>query len=268
MEEVCALKKWFSFLMMVCLMLNVGALAETNVNEPMAVVNCDVSALSDWAPSYGLYVPGVLLELTQQEGMLSVTAKQGDMTPAESLSAQLDRAGETLIVSDALMEDWLGGAGKQLSYQYTYPGGDEEHICRALSIPSGGYLIEIYMDCWGDSAQENIDTLMDVFGNHGVSVRFLNQPAEISGTLRDVSLTETGNVQLELELSGGIRQFYALSNDAVLLFPAQDDPSRYQLVSPDMDSLVDAILGFEEISGRSATFQAILQDGVIVYMKV
>lgn len=262
------MKKWFSALIVACLMLSMGAQAETNKNDTMAIVSYDASALPDWAPNYGLYAPGMLLELTHQEGMVQVTASDNGMTPADSLSAQLDRAGETLIVSDATMEDWLGGAGRILSYCYTYPEGDEVHLCRALSMPSNGYLIEIFMDCWGDSAQENMGTLMNVFGGSGVSVRFLNQPTEINGTLKDVSHTESGSVQVELELSGGIRQLYALSADAVLLFPSLDDPWQYQIISPDMDSLVDAILAFEENSGSPATFRVILQDGAIVFMQV
>ena len=60
--------------------------AEAVLTAPAAIVSYDRTELDDWTPGYGLSMPGVLLELTHAEGMLSVSALETD-----GLSPKVDR---------------------------------------------------------------------------------------------------------------------------------------------------------------------------------
>lgn len=265
------MKKLFSAFLSLCLCLCGAALAETTPPASEALVLYDSSALPDWTARYSLEAPGTLLELTQPESLVSITAVVRGTTPEKSLTDRLDRAGETLEVSDARIAGWddpFDGDGRCLTFFYTYPDGDERHAARVYSASLEEYLIEVTMDCWGDESEQSMESLTAALIDHGFSVRFLNNAAEVIGELSDVTETSEGTVQIELALSGGVgRQAYAVDPDAVLLFPSLDDPYQFETVRPDMSSLTDAILTYEESSDSPAVFRTILNEGTILYME-
>ena len=249
--------------------------AETKLYDPVAIVSYDQSALSDWTPGYGLSTPGVLLELTHAEGMLAVTMLEKDgRSPESYLSDRLDRAAETLAVSDAQTAEWsdpFEGDGRGLSFSYTYPEGDETPLCRIWAASYEGMLIELTVDVWGTEAESLAGAAAAAFIEGGFTVIWCEDAIELTATLNDVIEGEDSRAYIQLTLpaeslsrSG---EFYPLSTDAVVLFPNPDDPSLLYPVAPDMASLVDAILTYEDCSDGPAAFRAIIENDTIIYME-
>lgn len=258
-----------------CLLIAPAASAEAPLAEPAAIVGYDRAALIDWTPSYGLRMPGVLLELSHAEAMLTVTSvEQNDLSPAEYLSDRLDRAGETLSVSGALLSSWEGQSGADeclLAYSYTYPDGDEVHLCRIWAASVGDMLIDLTVDAWGDEAEQLIEAALASFVEGGFSLAVYPNTAERTGTLSDVIADENGLVSIQLtapdESFSPDAPFYPLSETAVVLFPNPDDPLRLCPVQPDYPSLAEAILLYEESSDSPAVFRVIIDQEQIVYME-
>jgi len=258
-----------------CLLIGPAASAETPLTEPAAIVGYDRAALIDWTPSYGLRMPGVLLELSHAEAMLTVTAvEQNDLSPSEYLSGRLDRAGETLSVSGALLSKWEGQSGTDeclLAYSYTYPEGDEIHLCRIWAAAVGDMLIDLTVDAWGEEASQLIDTALTSFVEGGFSLAVYPEASERTGTLSDIISDENGSVSIQLTAPGEAfspdAPFYPLSETAVVLFPNPDDPLRLCPVHPDYPSLAEAILLYEESSDSPAVFRIIIDHEQIVYME-
>ncbi len=256
------------------LMLTCGAsLAEVLLYDPVAVVRCDQAALADWTPNYGLNPPGVLLELTHSEGMLSVTAlKKGEQTPETYLSGRLDLAAETLAVSDAQLLPWsdpFKGDGRQLTFSYTYPDGDETHLFSVWTASYKDMLIELSADVWGEESSLLMENIRAAFIENGFTVGWYENASQLTAVLSDVVESETGSALVQLTAPAGPAPapYYPLSPDAVVLFPNPDNPSLFYPVAPDMTSLVDAILTYEESSDSPAAFRSIIHGGSIVYME-
>ena len=249
--------------------------AEAVLTAPAAIVSYDRTELDDWTPGYGLSMPGVLLELTHAEGMLSVSALETDgLSPKEYLSGRLDRAAETLSVSDAQLTGWddsFGGDGRSLSFSYTYPDGDEVHLCRIWASSFDGMLIELSIDTWGMDNGLLMDTACRAFIENGFSLTLCENAARLTAALSDVIEGEDGLARVQLTMPSenaiGSSAFYALSPEAVVLFPNPDDPSLLYPVSPDMPSLTDAILTYEDSSDSPAVFYTVIEDGTIMYME-
>lgn len=268
------LTRILSLLTAMAVVLGGAAMAEAVPSSPVAVVSYDRDALIDWMPSYRPTVPGMLLELTHTEGMLSVsTLYAEDRTPADYLSERLDRAGETLAVSDAQIDLWsdpFHGDGRCLSFSYTYPEGDELHLTRMWTATyMDGILIELSVDTWGEEAALLMDTAYTAMIEGGFTVTYCENAAELIATLSGVTEGEDGLVQARLTppVEAADAQFYPLSPDAVVLLPNPDDPSLFYPVAPEAASLIDAILTYEEHSGTSASFRAIIAEGQIIYME-
>lgn len=266
-----------SFLAAFCLLIPCMAAAEPQPIDPAAIVLYDRTALPDWTPGYGLNMPGVLLELTHAEAMLSVTAvEQGELTqtPSEYLSARLDRAGETLSVSDAQLARWEGQNGADeclLSYSYTYPDGDELHLIRSWSAVFGDLLIDLTVDAWGEDAQQLIDAALAVFVEGGFRLTITQNAAELTASLSDMVESDNGLIYLQLTEAGEdfsrSDTYYPLSQNAVILFPHPDDPMLLTPVAPDYAALADAILLYEESSDSPAMFYTLIENNQIIYME-
>lgn len=267
------IKRILSLLLALFLLTGCAALAETPLYDPVAIVSYDRALLQDWTPGYGLNVPGVLLELSHPEALLTVTAVDMDDagTPDAHLEYRLDRAGETLIVSDARIDSWsdpFDGDGRYLSFSYTYPEGDEEHLfCIWVASYGDDTLLELTVDAWGEDAQHLMDTARAAFVEGDASIKIHKNAAEVTATLTDVAEDDEGRVQVQLTDEASGAKSYRLSSEAVLLFPNPDDPSLFYPVGADMPSLVDAILVYEESSDSPPVFRAILVNGSIVYME-
>lgn len=268
-------KRILCLLAVLLLTLPCVASAETKLFDPVAIVTYDRSRLIDWTPSYGLTMPGVLLELSHAEAILSVAAiEKGGLTPSEYLSDQLDRAGETLIVSDATLSTWENEDETEeclLSYSYTYPEGDEIHLIRSWASVNGDMLVEMTVDAWGEDAAQLIDSALAVFVDQGVTLTIHENASELTATLSDVIEDEAGQVLIQLTEAGQefsrSDAYYPLAENAVLLFPNPDDPLLLTPVEPDFTSLVNAILAYEESSDSPAVFRTVLRDNQILFME-
>lgn len=261
-----------ALLLTVLLLTALPAGAAARLYDPIAIAAYDRLSLEDWTPHYGLNMPGVLLELSHAEGLITVSALEaGEADPTAWLESRLDQAGEMLAVSDAQMVEWadaFGGDGRLLSYSYTYPGGDETHLARFYAASWQDMLVEVSIDTWGTDASRLMDGAVSSLIEGGFTLNHCENAFELSATLTDVLEGDAGTVQLQLtasEFSGG--SYYPLSPGAVVLFPHPDDPTAVYPVSPDMTSLVDAILTYEESSDSPAAFRAIIHEGQIVYME-
>lgn len=267
------MKRILSLLLAVFLLTCSAALAETPLYDPVAIVSYDRSFMQDWTPCYGLNVPGVLLELSHPEALLTVTALDMDdaQSPDAHLEYRLDRAGETLIVSNAYVDSWsdpFDGDGRFLSFSYTYPDGDEEHLCCIWVASHGGdTLLELVVDAWGADAQSLVDSARAAFVDSESSIKIYEKASAATATLTDVTEDDEGRVQIQLTDEASGARSYRLSSDAVLLFPNPDDPSLFYPVGADMSSLVDAILVYEESSDSQPVFRAILVNNSIIYME-
>lgn len=266
-----------SLLTALCLLLPGMALAEPQPVNPAAIVLYDCAALPDWTPGYGLEMPGVLLELTHPEAMLSITAVEKSelvQTPSEYLSDHLDRAGETLAVSNAQLSKWEGQSGTDeclLSYSYTYPDGDEVHLLRSWSAVFGDMLIDLTVDAWGEEAEALIDAALSVFMEGGFTLTVTQSAAELTASLSDVIESDNGLVYIQLtETDQDFSRsdpYYPISQNAVILFPHPDDPLLRTPVEPDYAALVDAILLYEESSDSPAVFYTLIENNQIIYME-
>lgn len=251
------------------------AWAETAPEEASVIVSYNRSDLADWTPGYGLRLPGVLLELTHPEGMLSVSALEAEgLSPKEYLSGRLDRAAETLAISNAELTEWadpFDGDGRSLRFTYTYPDGDEVHLCRIWTASCHDMLIELVIDTWGMDSEMLMDAACAAFIGNGFSLIHLENAAGLTAALSDVIEDADGRACVQLtvpsETAAGNSAFYPLSPDAVVLFPNPDDPSLLYQVSPDMPSLTDAILTYEDSSDSPAVFHAVIEDNVILFME-
>ena len=267
--------RFLCLLAVLCLTAAGSAWAEPTPADPVAIVAYDPAALPDWAPAYGLNMPGLLLELTHPEAILTITAVEGDdLSPAQYLSDRLDRAGETLSVSNAQLTAWEGQSGTDeclLSYSYTYPDGDEPHQIRSWAAVFGDMLIDLTVDAWGEEAQQLIDAAMATFVEGGFTLTVTQDAAELTGTLSDVITDESGRVSIQLTAPGAPfspdAPFYQLAENAVILFPRPDDPLLLCPVLPDYASLADAILLYEESSDSPAVFRIIIENDQIIYME-
>jgi len=253
------------------LMLTCGiSFAEVMLYDPVAVVQYDQASLADWAPSYSLTPPDVLLELTHAEGMLTVVAmKKNDRTPESHLSERLDLAAESLAVSGAQLIPWsdpFKGDGQLLSFSYTYMDGDETHLCRIRTATYRDMLIELSIDTWGEDAETLMDSAESVFIEEGFAIGWFENATELTAVLSDVIAGDDGRTQLQLTAPNH-STFYPLAENAVILFPNPDNPSLFYPVAPDMPSLVDAILTYEDSSDSPAAFRSIIHGGSIVYME-
>ena len=264
----------FSLMMSLCLMLSGAGSAETKLLDPVAIVRYDREALIDWTPSYSLNMPGVLLELAHAEAMLSVMAVEaGGLSADEYLSDRLDRAGETLSVSDAVLSEWetqSGVTGRLLSYAYTYPEGDEVHLFSSWVRLLDGMLIDLTVDAWGEEAELLMETAETVFAEGGIALSVSENAVELTGTLSDLmEVADAVSVQLNEpgEAFHPDAPFYRLAEDAVVLFPNPDDPALLYPVGTDMASLVDAVLTYEESSDSPAVFRTIIENDQIIYME-
>jgi len=270
----CA-KRIFCLLAVLCLTLTGVASAETKLFDPVAIVTYDRSSLMDWTPSYGLTMPGVLLELSHAEAILSVTAVDGEgLTPSRYLSAQLDRAGETLIVSNARLSQWEGASGTDeslLTYSYTYPEGDEIHLISSWAAVFGDMIVDVTVDSWGEDAAGLMEAAQAVFVEQGLNLTVYTNAMELTATLSDVIEDEAGQVCIQLTEAGQefsrSDAYYPLAENAVLLFPNPDDPLLFNPVDPDFTSLVNAILAYEESSDSPAVFRTVLKDNQILFME-
>ncbi len=268
-------KRFLCLLLTAVLLLGGAALAEPVRAGSLAIVTYDREVLEDWSPSYSLSLPGVLLELSCAEGMLTVSALEREgQAPRDYLDSRLDWAGEALEVSDAQVTAWADpyeGNGACLSYAYTYPDGDEAHLCRVWAAARGDTLLEIITDTWGGEASALADDAFRALAGNGAFVAFYENPMELTGTLTDIVENTAGATEVEIttpaEDPSGDGRFYTLSPDAVVLFPNPDAPSLLYTVAPDMVSLVDAFIAYEESSDAPAVFRTILQDDVVLYME-
>ncbi len=268
-------RRFLCLLAALCLMIPCMTRAESTPADPVVIVSYDRTEMLDWSPGYGLSMPGVLLELSHAEAMLSITAVEQDgRTPSEYLSAQLDRAGETLIVSNARLSKWKGQSGEEeglLSYSYTYPEGDEVHLTRIYAAYFGGMLIDLTVDAWGEDAEQLTNTALKFFVEQGFTMTVYEHASEQTATLSDVIEDEAGQVSIQLTDAGeafkSTDPYYPLAENAVLLFPHPDDPLLLNQVSPDFSSLVEAILAYEESSDSPAVFRTIIDQNQIVYME-
>lgn len=268
-------RRFLCLLAALCLMIPCMTRAESTPADPVVIVSYDRTEMLDWSPGYGLSMPGVLLELSHAEAMLSITAVEQDgRTPSEYLSAQLDRAGETLIVSNARLSKWKGQSGEEeglLSYSYTYPEGDEVHLARIYAAYFGGMLIDLTVDAWGEDAEQLTNTALKFFVEQGFTMTVYEHASEQTATLSDVIEDEAGQVSIQLTDAGeafkSTDPYYPLAENAVLLFPHPDDPLLLNQVSPDFSSLVEAILAYEESSDSPAVFRTIIDQNQIVYME-
>lgn len=261
-----------ALLLTVLLLTALPAGAAARLYDPIAIASYDRLSLEDWTPHYSLNMPGVLLELSHAEGLITVAAPDaGESDPDAWLESRLDLAGETLSVSDAQMVDWsdaFGGDGRLLSYFYTYPDGDEVHLARFYAASWKNRLVEISIDTWGTDAPRLMDDAVSSLIEGGFTLSYCENAFELSATLSDVLEGDDGTVQLQLTAAGASDgASYPLSPDAVVLFPHPDDPTAVYPVSPDITSLVDAILTYEESSDSPAAFRAIIHEGRIVYME-
>ncbi len=270
------LLRFCALLIALTMVLPGASLAEEEPEGPVAVVTYDHASLSDWTPGYRLTLPGTLLELTRTEGRLSVSVVEvGGMSTGEYLSEQLDRAGETLAVSDASIVSWddpFEGDGLCLSFTYTYPEGDEYHLTRIWTATGADdRLIELSVDVWGVESDALMAEATSAFIDGGFTIHRFDQSDEIIATISDLRQGENGLTELQLTppsiAYAPDASFYPLSPDTVILFPNPDDPTLFLPVSPDMASLVDALLTYEENSDGPASFRTILNNGQIVYME-
>lgn len=266
-------KRILSLLFSFSLLFSGAALSESPIDGSIAIVSYDRAVLQDWTPSYGVTMPGILLELSHSEGLLTVSAVDSDdaQTPDAHLQYRLDRAGETLVVSDACIDVWddpLNGNGRLLSFSYTYPEGDEEHLCCMWAAAlNESTIFELTVDTWGADAQTLMELARAAFLNETSPVRIYENAFETTAMLTDVIEKEDGRVEIQLTNEASGSQSYRLASNAVLLFPNPDDPSLFYLVEADMPSLVDAVLTYEESSDSSPVFHAVLSDGNVVYME-
>lgn len=264
---VCALMCLFGF--------SGAALAEFTEAPSAAIVSFDRTAPEGWTPGYGLSAPGVLLELSHAEAMLSVTAvEKYELTVEKYLEERLDRAGETLSVMNAQLGVWsdlFDGDGQVLSFSYTYQGGDEVHLTRIYTASRGDMFIELSIDTWGEEAQLLMDNACTIFIENGFSILECVQPLEMVATLSDIIEDENGRALICLSAASDAQArastYYPLGDNAALLFPNPDDPSMLYPVAPDMTSLIDAVLTYEENSDGPAVFYCIIENGEIVYME-
>lgn len=267
------IKRPLCLLMIICLLSAGIAAAETKLYDPVAVVSYDRNALVDWTPSYHPNMPGILLELSHPEGILSVAAvEKAEITPEESLSGLLDRAAETLVISDAQLSRWedpLDGDGRMLSYSYSYPDGDEQHLFRIWTASRGDMLIELTIDTWGEEAAALMDAALSVFIEEKYTITFCKNAWALTATLTDLTEDENGLVRVELTGPDAIygSRFHPILENAVILFPNPDDPSLFYPVAPDMASLTDAIFTYEDNSDSPAVFYSIIENGSIIYME-
>lgn len=268
------MKRIFSLLIALFLALGGPALADPVSEGPMAVVSFQSAMLDGWTPSYGTALPGLLLEMSHPEAMLSVSAaEKNGLSPSEYLSARLDQAGESLSVSNAQIaaSNVFGEDCECLTYRYTYLGGDEEHDVCILVWTWNGMLLELSIDVWGFDAQTLMNDAYTAFIENEFSVVYCAAPIQITGMLNDVIEGEDGLAQVKLGASSEAwdsdAAYYPLAPDAVVLFPNPDDPSLKRLIAPDMASLVDAILTYEENSDILPMFSALISEGSIVFME-
>ena len=260
----------FCLIAALLLMMAVGASAENT--DQLAVVSYDRAALIDWMPGYRLNMPGVLLELSHTEGLMTVSSVETELTSAEYLSERLDRAGEMLAVSDAVLTLTPDSSGfLSLSSAYTYLEGDEPHLAHCWAAGFGDHMIlEFSVDTWGLEAEELMSSVVSSFSEGGFAVTRCADPVDLTAMLTDVVSCEDGTVQIQLTgqdetASEGV--CYPFWENAVILFPNPDDPSLFYPVEPDMASLVDAVLTYEENSDSPAMFRTIIQDGAVLYME-
>lgn len=267
------MKRILSLLLALLMLTGSAALAETPLYDPVAIVSYDRAVLQDWTPCYGLNVPGVLLELSHPEALLNVTAMDRDetLTPDAHLEYRLDRAGETLVVSDARIDPWsdpFDGDGRCLSFSYTYPEGDETHLCCIWTASyEGNTLLELYVDAWGEDAASLMDAARAAFIEGESDVRIYENASELTATLTDVTEDDEGRVEIQLTDEASGARDYRLASGAVLLFPNPDDPSLFYPVEANLPSVVDAVLVYEESSDSPPVFRAIVVNGSIVYME-
>ncbi len=251
------------------------ALCEFAEAPSIVIVSFDRAAMDGWMPGYGLNAPGVLLELSHAEAMLSITAVEKDIwTPESYLEDRLDRAGETLSVENAQMGTWtdsLDGDGRVLTFSYTYPEGNEVHLMRIYAAGSKDMLIELSIDTWGEESELLMDSACAVFIENGFSLVECAQPLELMAALSDIIEDENGRTHICLsavdENQLDNNRYYPLSENAVVLFPNPDDPSMLHPVATDMISLIDAVLTYEENSDGPAVFYCIIENEEIVYME-
>ena len=248
------------------------ALAEEKPVVPMAIVSYDIAPVLDWTPSYNLEVPGILLELAHTEGMLSVTVLEADgRSPEEYLSGRLDYAGETLAVSNAQMAAWsdpFKGNGHCLSFCYSYPEGDEEHLTAIwVSSYRDGLLIEIEADTWGPECESLMNAARAAVIESGCTVTYCDEDIELFAALTDAVADENASVQIQLTAPDKDAVSYPLAVNAVILFPNPDDPFLFYPVVPDMPSQVDAILTYEETAAEHATFRAVIHERQIIFLE-
>jgi hypothetical protein len=257
-------------MMMLC---TSGVRADTQLADPLSIVAYDRSALTDWLPSYRLTTPGTLMELSHTEGLITLSIMElGNLTPKEYLSALLDRAGESVVVSDAEITPWKDpflGDGSCLSYSYTYPYGDEVHLMRVWSAGyPGGMLIDLCLDVWGAEAEALLSSACASLIDSGFSVIRCEKAVEKIAVLTDIVTDDSGTVCIRLSEDASVPgEFSPLSDSAIVLFPNPDDPSLLYPVDPTMACLVDAVLTYEESSDSPALFRVILEDDVILYME-
>jgi hypothetical protein len=264
-------------LLLLCIACLSGtALCENFVPAPSSViVQFDRTAAEGWTPGYGLSAPGVLLEMSHAEAMLSITAlEKNSLTPNKYLDEHLDRAGQTLSVINAQITAWkdpFDGDGQLLSFSYTYPDGDEVHLARIYAASRGDMLLELSIDTWGEEAQPLMDSACSVFIEKGFSLLACVQPLEIIATLTDAIEDSSGRTMICLsspsETQQRVSTYYPLSENAVVLFPNPDDPSLLYPVAVNMTALIDAVLTYEENSDGPAVFYCIIEDQQIVYME-
>ena len=269
------MKRFLSLIDALCLLLCPAAHAEAPAAPSTAIVDFDRTAMEGWTPGYSLSMPGVLLELSHTEGMASIAAvESAGMTPQSYLSERLDRFAETLSLSDARLVSWADSFdqnGRRLSFSYTYPDGDEVHLCRIYAASMGDLLIELNVDVWGEEAEMLMQQVEHVFIEGGFSLTLCEAPFELIAVLTDVEPVETGHTLVSLGNADGMTDSesiaYPLSANAVILFPNPDEPTVLYPVAPDMASLSEAIWTYEENSDSPAVFYAVIENGEIVYME-
>lgn len=270
-------KRILCMLSALCLIVSGAAMAETKLYDPVAIVSYNQATLIDWTPGYNPNIPGVLLELTHPEAMLSITASEKTgRSVDEYLSDRLDSAAETLVISNARTESWADpfqGDGQSLIYSYSYPDGDETHLFRTWVASREDMLIELTIDAWGAEAEALMSAASSVFieEEDGFAITFCEEAYELTATLTDVIEGKNGLASVQLttpgENVGGSSRFYPLAENSVILFPNPDDPSLFYPVAPDMNSLSDAIFTYEDSSDSPAVFHAIIENDSIIYME-
>ena len=272
--------RFLCLLTALCMASAGAAWAEPTPADPVTIVSYDPAALPDWAPGYGLSMPGLLLELTHPEAMFSVTAIEMDSVPSSTyqstvdyLSGLLDRAGEMLVVSDAQMTivPYYMNGTISLSYSYTYPESDEVHLIRTWAVFYNDMLIDMTVDAWGEEAVKLIEAIQSAFIDCLFPLTVYEEALELTATLSDVVEDETGLVSIQLTAPGAPfspdAPFYQLAENAVILFPRPDDPMLLCPVLPDYASLADAILLYEESSDSPAVFYTLIENNQIIYME-